>query len=62
MNTFLAAPKIDMNGTKNVNARLDEPFKVRIPYTGGAPENVTLTKVNILFYLIRFTHNFKCVI
>ncbi|CAH8526186.1 unnamed protein product [Heterobilharzia americana] len=40
----LTIPKISIDAPKEINARLGEPFKIRIPFTGGPPEEVELVK------------------
>uniref|UniRef100_A0A3Q0KKY1 non-specific serine/threonine protein kinase n=1 Tax=Schistosoma mansoni TaxID=6183 RepID=A0A3Q0KKY1_SCHMA len=40
----ITVPKITVDAPKEINARLGEPFKIRIPFTGGPPEEVELIK------------------
>ncbi|GAA49621.1 twitchin, partial [Clonorchis sinensis] len=40
-------PKIGRDAPREINARVDEPFSIRIPYTGSPPEKVHLTKAGI---------------
>ncbi|TGZ63952.1 hypothetical protein CRM22_006631 [Opisthorchis felineus] len=40
-------PKIGRDAPREINARVDEPFSIRIPYTGSPPEKVQLTKAGI---------------
>ncbi|KER21602.1 hypothetical protein T265_15051, partial [Opisthorchis viverrini] len=41
------APKIGIDAPREINARLGEPCKIRIPFTGGPPENVEMLKNGI---------------
>ncbi|CAH8634151.1 unnamed protein product [Dicrocoelium dendriticum] len=40
----VVAPKIGIDAPREVNARLGEPCKIRIPYTGSPPDKVEMTK------------------
>lgn len=44
--SFPAPPKIGHDVPREVIAKVDEPFKIHIPYTGSPPDKVAVSKVS----------------